>query len=65
MNLIDKILICLSAMTIGLAINITSLLYDMTNMFRFGMLIMAVSIMIMGICLYIELGRQDNIFEGG
>lgn len=64
MRLIDKILICLTAMTIGLTVNIYSLLFDVMGMFQFGMLIMAMGIGFMGVILYQELGRHDNIFEG-
>ena len=58
---IDKLLICLSAMTVGLIIDVISLIYDWMNTFIAGTMIIAISIILISIALYIEIGK----YEGG
>lgn len=62
-RLIDKLLLCLGAMTVGLVLDVISLLYDWMNLFSLGTLIIAVSLIIISINLYWELGKYENIFK--
>ena len=61
MRLIDKILVCLGAMTVGLALDIFSLIFDYMNLFSLGTLIIAISIGFIAVILYIELEKYKNI----
>ena len=62
-KIIDKLLICLGAMTVGLVLDVISLLWNMMNLFGLGTLIIATSLIIISIILYIELGKYENIFN--
>ena len=62
-SLIDKLLLCLGAMTVGLVLDVISLLCDWMNLFSLGTLIIAVSLILISISLYCELGKYENIFE--
>lgn len=59
-DFIDKLLICVSAMTVGLIMDVISLIYDWMNLFELGTLIMAVSIIAIGISLYVEIGKYQK-----
>ena len=60
-RLIDTILLCLGAMTVGLIMDVISLFYDWMSLFSLGTLIIAISLMFISISLYIELGKYKDL----
>lgn len=60
-KLIDKLMVCLGAMTVGLIMDIFSLLFEYMDLFSLGTLIIAVSLMIIAIILYWELRKYEEL----
>lgn len=60
MILLDKLMIGLGAMTVGLFLDIAGLLWDMLNVFHMGTMIIAGSIVYVGVVIYIELRKYEN-----
>lgn len=60
-KLIDKLMICLGAMTVGLIIDIFSLLFNYIDLFSLGTLIIAVTLMIIATILYWELRKYEEL----
>lgn len=60
-KLIDNLMVCLGAMVVGLIMDIFSLLFDYMDLFSLGTLIIAVSLMIIAIILYLELRKYEEV----
>ena len=58
--LLDKLMIGLSAMTVGLFMDIAGLLWDLVNVFHMGTLIIAGAIVYIGVVIYIELRKYEK-----
>lgn len=56
----DKLLITLGAITVGVILDIISLLFNYDSLFGLGMLIVAIGLFLICIIIYIELQKYKS-----